>query len=147
MVRFESALQSNVMIAFFIPGLVYLTDAIGTQTEAIAVRGLSVRSKPLLELLWSEIVTGGMIGLVLGLASMLAVWMVFGNAAIAAGVGVSLTVAGILASAIGLIFPWSLSRIGLDPAFGAGPVATIFQDVLTIFIYFLVMTKVVGLGL
>jgi magnesium transporter len=147
MVRFESALQSNVMIAFFIPGLVYLTDAIGTQTEAIAVRGLSVRSKPLLELLWSEIVTGGMIGVVLGLASMLAVWMVFGNAAIAAGVGVSLTVAGVLASAIGLIFPWSLSRIGLDPAFGAGPVATIVQDVLTIFIYFLVMTKVVGLGL
>jgi magnesium transporter len=147
MVRFESALQSNVMIAFFIPGLVYLTDAIGTQTEAIAVRGLSVRSKPLLELLWSEIVTGGMIGVVLGFASMVAVWMVFGNAAIAAGVGVSLTVAGILASAIGLIFPWSLSRIGLDPAFGAGPVATIVQDVLTIFIYFLVMTKVVGLGL
>jgi magnesium transporter len=78
---------------------------------------------------------------------MVAVWIVFGNAAIAAGVGVSLTVAGILASAIGLIFSCSLSRIGLDPAFGAGPVATIVQDVLTIFIYFLVMTKVVGLGL
>jgi magnesium transporter len=147
MVGYETALQTNVMIAFFIPGLVYLTDAIGTQTEAIAVRGLSVRSKPLLALLWSEIVTGGTIGVLLGLAAMLAVWFVFGNIAIAAGVGVSLAAAGILASGIGLLFPWTLSRIGLDPAFGAGPVATIVQDVLTIVIYFLVMTKVVGLGL
>ena len=147
MVGYETVLQTNVMIAFFIPGLVYLTDAIGTQTEAIAVRGLSVRSKPLLALLWSEIVTGGTIGVVLGLAAMLAVWFVFGNIAIAAGVGVSLAAAGILASGIGLLFPWTLSRIGLDPAFGAGPVATIVQDVLTIVIYFLVMTKVVGLSL
>ena len=78
---------------------------------------------------------------------MLAVWFVFGNIAIAVGVGVSLAVAGVLASGIGLLFPWTLSRIGLDPAFGAGPVATIGQDVLTIVIYFLIMTKVIGLGL
>jgi magnesium transporter len=52
-----------------------------------------------------------------------------------------------LASGIGLLFPWALSRIGLDPAFGAGPIATIVQDVLTIVIYFLVMTKVIGVGL
>ena len=35
MVRFETALQSNVMIAFFIPGLVYLTDAIGTRLRQL----------------------------------------------------------------------------------------------------------------
>ena len=147
MVGFERALESNVMIAFFIPGLVYLTDSIGTQTEAIAVRGLSVRSKTILDLLRSEIITGGAIGVVLGMAAMLAVWLVFGNLGIALGVGVSLAAAGVLASGIGLLFPWALSRIGLDPAFGAGPIATIVQDVLTIVIYFLVMTKVIGVGL
>ena len=91
-------------------------------------------------------VTGGMIGAVLGLTAMLAVGLVFGNIAVAVGVGISLAAAGVLASGIGLLFPWTLSRIGLDPAFGAGPVATIVQDVLTIVIYFLVMTKVIGLG-
>ncbi len=111
------------------------------------MRGLAVRSKPLLELLWSEIVTGGTIDVVLGLAAMLAVWLVFGNIAMAVGVGVSLAAAGVLACGIGLLFPLTLSRIGLDPAFGAEPVATIVQDVLTIVIYFLVMTKVIGLGL
>jgi magnesium transporter len=44
------------------------------------------------------------------------------------------------------MFPWALGRIGLDPAFGAGPVATIAQDVLTIVIYFVVMTKMVAVA-
>jgi magnesium transporter len=144
MASFETALQANVMIAFFIPAIVYLTDAIGTQTEAIAVRGLSSRDVPILTLLGSEIVTGGIIGLLLGVIAFAGVWAVFGNLAIATGVGVSLLAAGALASGIGLLFPWTLTRLGVDPAFGAGPVATIVQDVLTIMIYFVVMTKMVG---
>jgi magnesium transporter len=31
-----------VVIAFFVPGVVYLADAVGTQTEALVIRGLSV---------------------------------------------------------------------------------------------------------
>jgi magnesium transporter len=146
MVGFEKALQSNVTIAFFIPAIVYLADAVGTQTEAIAVRGLSLREKPLPLLLWSEIVTGGTIGLLLGLVAVFVVWLTFGQMGVAVGVGVSLFAAGTLASGIGLLFPWTLSRIGVDPAFGAGPVATIVQDVLTIAIYFVIMTKLISVG-
>lgn len=146
MAGFEAALQSNVMIAFFIPALVYLTDAVGTQTEAIAVRGLSVRDQPIWSLLVSEIATGSMIGAILGIVAFVAVWLTFGHAGVAMGVGISLAAAGALACGIGLLFPWTLARIGVDPAFGAGPVATIVQDVLTIVIYFVVMTKVVGLS-
>ena len=32
--------------------------------------------------------------------------------------------------------PWLLGRLGLDPAYGSGPMATIVQDVLTLLIYF-----------
>ncbi|SDW01416.1 magnesium transporter [Nitrosomonas communis] len=39
---FEAELTRNVAIAFFVPGLVYIADAIGTQSEAVAVRGLSL---------------------------------------------------------------------------------------------------------
>src|SRR3989338_3134425 len=41
-VRFESVLAAKPALAFFVPGLVYLADAIGTQSEAVAVRGLSL---------------------------------------------------------------------------------------------------------
>jgi magnesium transporter len=146
MASFEKTLQSNVMIAFFIPAIVYLADAVGTQTEAIAVRGLSTRKQSLIALLWSEVLTGAIIGLILGLLAFAGVWIVFGSISVATGVGVSLFAAGAIASGIGLLFPWALGRIGLDPAFGAGPVATIVQDVLTIMIYFIIMTKVIGLA-
>lgn len=140
MAGFAAAIQSNILIAFFIPALVYLTDAIGTQTEAIAIRGLSMRQKPLPYILVTEILTGGLIGLGLGVVAFLGVWAAFGDPVVGLGVGLSLCVAGTLASAIGLLLPWGLSRASMDPAFGSGPVATIIQDALTILTYFLVMT-------
>jgi magnesium transporter len=144
MARYEAALQANVTIAFFIPALVYLTDAIGTQTEAIAIRGLSVLRKPLPRILLLEFLTGGMIGLALAAVALAGVWLAFDSAMLALGVAVSLLLAGTLASSIGLILPWALSHLRIDPAFGTGPVATITQDVLTIMIYFAVVTALLG---
>lgn len=146
MASYEQALQDRVMIAFFIPALVYLADAVGTQTEAIAVRGLSLRRKPMIGVLLGEIVTGAIIGLILGAIALISVWAVYGDASVALGVGLSLFVAGTLACGIGLMLPWSLSLVGIDPAFGAGPVATIIQDLLTIIVYFVIMTNLVGLS-
>jgi hypothetical protein len=45
------------------PGIVYLADAIGTQTEAAAVRGLSLVHEPLRQLVWGELRTGVLMGL------------------------------------------------------------------------------------
>jgi magnesium transporter len=140
MAGFERALQANIVITFFIPALVYLTDAVGTQTEAIAVRALSLRMRPLGPLLVGEMATGALIGLPLALLAFLGVWAVFQDLRIATGVAVALFAASTIATALGLILPWLLARLGNDPAFGSGPVATIFQDVLTIAIYLLVMT-------
>jgi magnesium transporter len=144
MAQYEATLQANVVIAFFIPALVYLTDAIGTQTEAIAIRGLSARRKPLPRIFLLEFMTGGMIGLALAVVAFLGVWASFGNAMLALGVALSLLLAGTLASSIGLLLPWALSHLRIDPAFGTGPVATITQDVLTIVIYFMIVTTLLG---
>jgi magnesium transporter len=146
MASFEHAIKANVTIAFFIPALVYLTDAIGTQTEAIAVRGLSLRKRPLAYILAREVVTGGVIGLALGCIAFGGVWIVFADVVAAFGVGLSLFAAGTLASTIGLLLPWLLSRFNVDPAFGSGPVGTIVQDVLTILVYFAVMTQLFALA-
>ena len=144
MAEFEATLQENVAIAFFIPALVYLTDAIGTQTEAIAIRGLSVRRTPLGRILLLEFMTGGLIGLVLALVAFVGIWLVLGDSLLGLGVSISLLVAGTLASTLGLMLPWLLSKMRIDPAFGTGPVATIIQDVLTIVVYFAVMTALLG---
>jgi magnesium transporter len=89
MVGFEDALKTNIIISFFIPALVYLADAVGTQTEAVVVRGLSLRMRPLGPLLIGEMATGALIGLPLALLAFLGIWSVFQDLRLAIGVAVS----------------------------------------------------------
>ena len=145
MARFEHALQANIVIAFFIPALVYLADAVGTQTQAVVVRGLSLEMRPLGSMLLPELATGLLIGLPLALITFLGIWIAFQDAILAGGVAVALFAASSIAAVLGLLLPWLLARGGLDPAFGSGPVATIIQDVLTIAVYFVIMTMVINL--
>lgn len=134
--RFESALAAKPALAFFVPGLVYLADAIGTQSEAIAVRGLSLSHVGMARLIGRELRTGLLIGLVLALLAFPMVWLAFGELRLAAAVTIALAGASTLASMLGLLLPWLLARLGSDPAYGSGPLATIVQDVLSLLIYF-----------
>jgi magnesium transporter len=139
MSRFEQILADRVMVSFFVPGIIYLADAIGTQTEAIAVRGLSFNHSSLTRLLLGELGTGMLIGLCLGVLSFPLVMLGFGNIHLAGAVTLAILTAGTVATSVGLFFPWLLHRVGQDPAFGSGPVATIIQDVFSLLIYFVIV--------
>lgn len=136
MSRYEQALARRPEIAFFVPALVYLADAIGTQSEAVAVRGLSISHARLARLIGGELRTGLLIGAALALAALPLVWLFLGDPRLAAAVGAALAVACAAATVIGMLFPWLLQRLGRDPAYGSGPLATIVQDLLTLLIYF-----------
>jgi magnesium transporter len=43
-----------------------------------------------------------------------------------------------------MVLPSLLSRLGADPAFGSGPLATVAQDLLSILIYFAVASVIVS---
>jgi magnesium transporter len=143
MTRFETALASHIAVAFFIPAIVYLADAVGTQSEAIAVRGLSLSGGHLSTLLSAELGTGVLIGLTLGLLAYPLVWLTFGSAALAVTVALALIAASSLATSIGLLLPWVFARLGYDPALGSGPLATVVQDVLSLIIYFLIASALI----
>jgi magnesium transporter len=143
--RFEPALERSVALAFFMPAIVYLADAIGTQTEAAAVRGLSLVHRPLGRLLAGELATGLIIGLVLALFALPLAWLGFGDLRLAIAVALAIVVAGSVAAGVGLLFPWLLSRFGFDPAYGSGPVATIIQDVLSLLAYFGIALGLIGM--
>lgn len=134
--HFERTLEANLAIAFFIPGIVYLADAVGTQSETIAIRGLSLSRKPLASLLGGELRTGLLIGMVLALLAVVPIWLVVDDARLAGAVALSVLVASSVATVLGFTLPWLLARSGADPAFGSGPLATIAQDVLSLLIYF-----------
>jgi magnesium transporter len=144
MAYFEATLEARIAVAFFIPGIVYLADAIGTQTEAIAVRGISFgNSHPLRALLAGEIKTGLLIGSFLGLMAFPLVFAFFRDVRLAMAVGLAIFTAGGTATGIGMLFPWMLFKAGKDPALGSGPVATIIQDVLSILVYFFIVILLV----
>lgn len=143
MARFEKALAVSPSIAFFVPGLVYLADAIGTQTEAVAVRGLSLSHARLGTMIGGEVRTGILIGLVMGGLTLPGVWLAYGDFKLAVAVSGALVVAGGIASTVGLMLPWLLGRFGSDPAYGSGPLSTIIQDLLTLLTYFLIVSAVI----
>ena len=142
--RFERVLANQIVVAFFVPGIVYLADAIGTQTEAIVVRGLSMSRASLQDLLAGELWTGFLIGLALGGLSFPTVLIGFDNVRLAIAVALTVAIAGGVATSVGLLFPWLLQHLGKDPAFGSGPVATIIQDVLSLLIYFVIVQLLVA---
>jgi magnesium transporter len=48
--------------------------------------------------------------------------------------------ASTIASFVALSLPWFLNRLGIDRAFGAGPLATVIQDLLSVVIYLVIAT-------
>ena len=139
MAGFEPTLRATIAVAFFVPGIVYLADAIGTQSEAIAVRGLSLTHAGIGHLLGRELRTGMLLGAVLGAVSFVPVWLIFGNARLAGAVATAILGAGTVAAALGMLLPWWFARRGRDPALGSGPVATVIQDVTSLLVYFAVV--------
>jgi len=139
---FEAQLQTKVMLAFFIPGIVYLADAVGTQTETIVVRGLSVGVR-MRQMVRRELLAGLAIGVALAIIAGPLVWWRWGDAEVALCVGLALFAACSTATVAAMLLPWLFDAFGRDPAFGSGPLATVLQDLLSILIYFVIAAQVV----
>ncbi|WP_245645952.1 magnesium transporter [Pseudonocardia acaciae] len=138
---FERQLTAQMLIAFFVPGVVYLADAVGTQTEALIIRGLSVGVR-IHRVAASETLTGVVLGLLFAVLSYPLVLGIWGEPRVAAAVSVALLAACSIATLIAMVLPWLFHRMGRDPAFGSGPLATVVQDLLSILIYFVAATAI-----
>lgn len=136
MKAFEAQLDANLAVAYFVPAIVYLADAVGTQTETLAIRGLSV-GVGIRRITGREALTGLSVGVLLGAIMLPVVALMTGDWMLAAVVAFAVLAASTIATVVALALPWLLHRLGKDPAFGAGPLATVIQDLLSIVIYLL----------
>jgi len=133
---FEAKLRTHLILAFFVPGVVYLADAVGTQTETLVIRGMSLGIS-IERVFWREIITGFLVGLVLATAIFPLILWRWGRADVAAAVSVALLSACSIASGVAMALPWLLRWLRQDPAFAAGPLATVIQDLLSVLVYLL----------
>lgn len=122
--------------------MVYLADAVGTQTEALVIRGLSV-GVSIGSVVRRELFTGLFVGVALALVFFpVALWR-WGQADVALAVALSLLAACSVATVVAMALPWLFHRLGSDPAYGSGPLATVLQDLLSIWLYFVIAMHVV----
>jgi magnesium transporter len=138
---FEEQLERNVLIAVFVPAVVYMADAVGTQTETVLIRAMAsgVTARNIAR---REIGSGVAIGVVVASAFFLFALTVWGDAAVATAVALALVASCSIASLVALVLPAAIRHFGRDPAFGAGPLATVIQDLLSVIVYLVIASAI-----
>jgi magnesium transporter len=140
---YEQQLEANVLLALFIPGIVYMADAVGTQTETLIIRGLSV-GVTVRQVVKRELLTGVLVGVTVAAAFYpLALWR-WGDFEVAAAAALALLAACSTATIVAMALPYLFDRLGKDPAYGSGPLATVIQDLISILVYFAIATAIMA---
>jgi magnesium transporter len=142
MSAFEEDLEANVLLALFVPAIVYMAGAVGSQTQTVLIRAFAVGVRTR-DIFWREALTGAMVGVLIGAVFFVFAVLGWGDTGVALAVALALVVSGLASTFIAMALPSLFKRLGLDPAFGSGPLATLLQDLLSILVYFGVVGIVV----
>ncbi len=136
---FSGLLEAVVILALFIPVIMDMGGNAGLQSTSIFIRGYVLGhidpyeiGKHLLREIAIGFGMGALLGLIVGVLAM--VWQ--GDPTIGLVVGISLTLTIIIATFLGFLIPFSLTKMGIDPAAGSGPLITTIKDITGLFIYF-----------
>ena len=140
--RFENVLSENINLAFFIPVIVYMADAVGTQTETVYVRNVADGKLQFGKYLFKETALGIVLGIIFGICIGTFAYVWLGSFETALSVGLALWLTMTTAPIIALIIPALLNKIHNDPAIGAGPMTTVIQDLLSLSIYFIIASVI-----
>lgn len=140
---FEDELRADVVLAFFVPGIVYMADAVGTQTETLVIRGLSI-GVPIGRVVRRELLTGLAVGATLAVLFLPFSLLAWGQPDVSLAVTLALFAACSTATVVAMALPWAFHRLGRDPAFGSGPLATVIQDLLSLIVYFAIAIAIVS---
>jgi magnesium transporter len=134
---FEETLQANLILASFIPLLVYISDAVGTQMEAFIIRDHALEPKlNFSKYFWRQFWIVVLLAALLGAALFIFTFFTYQDLRIAIVLASALFAAVISAVFTGLLIPYIFIKLRFDPANASGPIATIIQDLLSIVIYF-----------
>ncbi|MEA3462710.1 MAG: magnesium transporter [Bacteroidota bacterium] len=138
--RFEEDIKINPEMAFFIPLIAAMAGNVGIQSSAIIVQGIASNSLGLestYRKLGKELVVSLMNGIILSGILFLYNYFVSQNLALTFTVSTSLFVVIIFAALFGTLIPLLLDRVKIDPALATGPFITTMNDIIGLFIYFL----------
>ncbi len=128
---FQGTIEQLAVLAAFMPIVGGMGGNAGTQTLAVAIRGLAVgeiRAGQAFRLIRKEMGVGVLMGLGLGAVIGVIVGVMQGNAWLGVVLGCALIVNSVIAGLAGTIVPILLTKFRIDPALASGVVVTTLTD-------------------
>ncbi|OGD86068.1 hypothetical protein A2164_00550 [Candidatus Curtissbacteria bacterium RBG_13_35_7] len=134
---FDKVLKQNLILAAFIPLIVYMSDAVGTQMEAFAIRDFAIHpQRKFFRYFLKHLLITFTIASILGLFLFLYSFIVYKNLLLGFVLAFSMSFSILSSVVTGLFLPLIFNKLHFDPANASGPIATIIQDILSVIIYF-----------
>lgn len=138
---------TEILIISFIPAVVYIADAVGSQTQTIFIRALALDEKlNVRRYVWRELRVGIFLAAALSLTAGSLVFFRWQAGVVGIIIAVTFFVSILIAMAIALLLPWFFRRLKWDPAVASGPFATILRDVTTLIFYFTIAGWILSVG-
>lgn len=133
---FERTLAENIILAAFIPLVVYMASAVGTQVGFFIVRDLAINQKiNFFTYSWRQFKIILFIGLIISFLSFFIVLISYNQLILASVIAIAIFLATLSSITTGLFIPYLASRLHFDPASVSGPIGSIVQDFMTVIIY------------
>ena len=147
--RFENSLVACSALLAYIPMLMDAGGNSGSQTSVTVIRGLSLQELEfgdLLRVMWKEFRVAILCGVTMSAVTFLKILLLDREGllvALSAALALLFTV--MVAKLVGCMFPMLAKKVGFDPAVMASPFITTIVDVLSLLIYFLLASMLLGL--
>lgn len=148
---FEEVIVAVSILALFQPLILDASGDVATQTLAVTLRKLNQTDGASIKDGISEVLTGTINGIILGIAAALITFLMAVvlkmNAyafELSIVVGLSLLLTVIIGPILGFLIPVLLNKIKLDPAVASGPFITTLVDIISLLIYFGLATLLLG---
>ena len=152
---FEKSLSAQVILTAFIPMLMGSGGNAGSQASVTVIRGISLGEidfPDIFKVVWKEFRVSIICGLSLGAATfakmLLIDRLIMGSeitVLISLVVSATLALTVICAKIIGCLMPLFAKKLGFDPAVMASPFITTIVDALTLILYFILATLLLGI--
>jgi magnesium transporter len=140
---FKITLTEFTTIILFIPFVLGLAGNVGIQGGTVIVRGLAtgdIQTDNIKTVVFSEIQVGLINGIIFGtlcgiVVSILNRFFIQSASMLGLTVGLGIVLAVAMASILGSLTPFIFHKMKIDPAISTGPVITVINDILGLFIY------------
>ena len=147
--RFEALLSEVIVLVSYLPLLMGTGGNTGAQASTLIIRGLALGEVDLedaLKVIWKEFRISICVGVVLSSVNfMKVIWIDQESLLIALTICLSMLFIIMFAKIIGGLVPLLAKKIGADPALMANPIIASSTDMISVLVYFLMASCILGL--